>query len=235
LTLGEATNEEEGIHVSLDEQRVLHYVHSPFRPAVRDKENVNEIRDKNMLWYYVKARTQFKNVLCLDGDEVLSLEALRQWSEIEKNLDHGVDMITIPFVYLWDSESQARVDGIYGDAEDGHPKLRFPRIFTIQRISDQNLFDQHFSWEGTKGGFHCGSIPMVHFETSRPHAPLNGRFIPAPVAHYGYVDDPLRQRKFKFYREIDPGNKVEGEYLHIIGEPDLHAPGPLEFKPWEDK
>lgn len=217
-----------------DDARILHFIDSPFRPAIREKENVNEIRDKNFLWYYVKSRVEFTNVLCLDGDEVLSLEAIRQWPRVERALRDGVDMLTIPFLYLWDSESQIRVDGIYGDADDGYPRLRFPRIFTIRRIGDQNLFDQHFSWEGTKGGFHCGSVPMVHFQTVRPYQPINGNFVPVPVAHMGYIDDPLRQRKYTFYNQIDPGNLVEGEYKHIIGEPDIHAPGPVVFKPWED-
>lgn len=216
---------------SKDGERELHVIHSPFRPAAREKEGVNEIRDKNFLWYYTKARVNFKHVLCLDGDEVLSREAIRWWSSVEQHLDHGVDMLTIPFLYLWDSEAQIRVDGIYGVKADGQPHLRFPRIFTITRIDDQHLFDMHFSWEGTKGGFHCGSIPQVHFN---PPDGINGHFLPVPIAHYGYVDDPLRQRKFVFYNAIDPGNTAEGEYKHIIGEPDLHAPGPVVLTPWED-
>lgn len=219
---------------SLDGQRELHVIHSPFRPAVRKKEGVNEIRDKNFLWYYTKARVAFKHVLCLDGDEVLTKEAIRQWPQVEQFVEHGVDMLTIPFVYLWDSEDQCRVDGIYGDLGDGQPRLRFPRIFSITRVDEQQVFDMHFSWEGTKGGFHCGSIPQVHFTTRHQEGGINGHFVAAPVAHYGYIDDSLRQRKFVFYNSIDPGNKAEGEYKHIIGQPDVHAPGPVELQPWED-
>jgi glycosyltransferase involved in cell wall biosynthesis len=220
------------IYHSEDDARLLHYLPSPFSLAVREKERVNEIRDKNVLWYYIKARTEFKHVLCLDGDEMLSREAIRKWSKIEQALEADSDILTVPFVYLWDSEQQARVDGIYGNLPDGAQRLRFPRIFTIKRVTPQSLFDMHFSWHGTKGGFHCGSIPQTRFETEL--GAFRGGFINAPVVHMGYIDDPLRQRKFVFYRSIDPGNKAEGEYLHIIGEPDVHAPGPVQLVPWED-
>lgn len=209
--------------------RQLHYLSSPFRPAVREKEAVSEIRDKNFLWSYAKARANFTHVLCLDGDEMLSKEAIRQWPRIEEVLENGTaDVLTIPFIYLWDSESQRRVDGLYGDdGRDGLPRLRFPRIFTIRRVSEEKLFDMRFSWQGTKGGFHCGSIPQEGFGFS-------GGVVAAPVVHFGYIDEALRQRKFVFYNTIDPHNKFEGEYRHIIGQPDQHAPGPVQSVSWED-
>jgi hypothetical protein len=51
----------------------------------------------------------------------------------------------------------------------------------------------------------------------------------------GYIDEDLRQRKYRFYTALDPGNLAEGEYRHIIGLADVHAPGPLKFVHWEDK
>lgn len=213
--------------------RSLHYIESPFRPAVREKEAVSEIRDKNFLWSYAKSRVNFRHMLCLDGDEMLSREALRVWPHIERRLNEDVDdIITIPFIYVWDAANQRRVDGLYGDGPDGIAKLRFPRIFTIDRVPQDALFDMRFSWQGTKGGFHCGSIPRENFVTTT--GAWKGGVVNAPVVHFGYIDDPLRQKKFVFYNTIDPGNQFEGEYKHIIGQPDQHAPGPVQLVSWED-
>ena len=130
-----------GVEVVSGAPGVLHYVHSPFHPAVRDRERVNEIRDKNLLYYYCKARVDFDHMLCMDGDEVLSLDALRNFDRAVDYLEFGVaDVLTIPFVYLWDSMAERRTDGLYGDGEDGHPRLRFPRLFTVVRMSEANLF-----------------------------------------------------------------------------------------------
>lgn len=207
----------------------LHYVRSPFRPSVREKEAVSEIRDKNFLWSYAKSRVNFTHMLCLDGDEMLSREAIRQWPHIEDLLASSHEVLTVPFIYLWDADDKRRVDGLYGDdGRDGSPRLRFPRIFTVSRQSPETLFDQRFVWNGVKGGFHCGSIPQEGFS-------FRGGFVAAPVVHFGYIDDDLRQRKFVFYNTIDPHNKFEGEYRHIIGQPDQHAPGPVQLVEWRDE
>lgn len=56
-----------------DRQRIpageleLHFLRSPFRPARRRIDEVNEVRDKNVLWDYVKTQVEFRHVLCLDG------------------------------------------------------------------------------------------------------------------------------------------------------------------------
>ena len=60
----------------------------------------------------------------------------------------------------------------------------------------------------------------------------------APVVHYGYLDYAGRQRKVAWYRSVDPpgteSNRFEGNYAHCLGEPDQHAPGPVQLAPWED-
>lgn len=215
--------------------REIHILDSPFRDApVREREAVNEIRDKNLLWYYCKAQVPFEHMLCMDGDEVLSLDAIRRWPQALTYLESGVaDVLTIPFIYLWDSMAQRRVDGIYGDLADGMPQLRFPRLFTITRMSETDLFDSHFSWQGTQGGFHCGSIPREKLRRA-DGSPFQGGHAPLAVAHYGYIDNALRQSKVEFYRKVDPNNAFEGNYNHCVGEPDQHAPGPVQFVPWED-
>lgn len=218
----------------------LHFLDSPYTAMVRPKMRRNELRDKNCLWWYVKGAIDFDYVLCLDGDEVLSRKALASFGEMWVWLStQTCDWITLPFIYLWDQEDQRRVDGLYGDRTDpndppadGSPKLRFPRFFSIKRLDEQQLYDTKFAWQGTRGGLHCGSIPQEGFHDIKPRV-LHA--INAPVLHYGYLDKPLRETKFTMYNEIDPNNQFEGFYMHIIGEPNQHAPGPVQLVPWVDE
>jgi glycosyltransferase involved in cell wall biosynthesis len=215
------------------EENILHYIKSPFRPAVRPTQAVSEIRDKNFLWEYCKSRVNFTHMLCLDGDEVLSKEFVQDFGELYEALEAEVDIVTVPFLYLWDTSNTIRIDGIYGNLPDGHPRLRFPRVFSIKRVSEDHLHIMRFSWEGSKGGFHCGSVPRENFRPRGSTEQVSAEFFP-PIIHYGYRDEADRRRKFTFYNKIDPGNKFEGEYLHIIGEPNIHAPGPVVLKPWSE-
>lgn len=215
----------------------LHIVYSPFRQhVVRTKEAVNEIRDKNCLWSYCKSSVDFEIMLCLDGDEILTQEAVREWPQAVERLATSVDVLHLPFIYLWDSEDRRRVDGIYGDVPNTLPRyarLNFPRVFTIRRLTPAQLFDTCFQWFGTQGSMHCGSIPRQNFRPNNADPTSALAFL--PVAHMGYIDADLRQRKFEFYNLVDPSNDAEGRYEHIVGRPDIHAPGPLEFVAWEDK
>lgn len=224
------------VEVHSSKYRELHYLRSPFRPAVNEMFEVSEIRDKNMLWEYVKAQVKFKHVLCVDGDEMLSLEAIRHFDEAIAQLESGSDMIALPFVYLWNNEQTRRVDGIYGYLPDGLQRLRFPRLFSVQRVDPYDLYEMRFAWMGHRqgrkvlGGFHCGSVPQENFTPK-----VSGPVFPYPIVHFGYMDPADRQRKFEWYNKIDPGNKFEGEYRHIIEQPNIHASGPTELVPWEDK
>jgi len=215
------------------DEATLHVIRSPFRPATRTSQAVSEIRDKNFLWEYCKSKVLFRHMLCLDGDEVPSQVFIRDFHQIIIWLEKQVDVVNIPFIYLWDGNNQRRVDGIYGNLPDGQPRLRFPRLFTIDRITPDQLHIMRFAWEGSKGGFHCGSIPQENFR------PNGGEKVIATfgraLIHYGYRDDADRRRKYVFYNQIDPGNKFEGEYKHIIGEPNVHAPGAVELISWDDK
>ena len=221
----------------------LHILRSPFRPECRPRQGVSEIRDKNLLWEYCKSRVPFRHMLCLDGDEVISKAFIVNWDLAVSALEEGVDKMQVPFIYFWDTDTQIRVDGIYGNLGDGLPRLRFPRVFTIDRLTDDRLFDCRFAWEGTKGGFHCGSVPMENFRPRRQDAQTGAlteqESVTANYAcvilHYGYREGDDRQRKYQFYNSIDPGNKFEGEYRHIIGQPNQHAPGPVQLVPWKEE
>lgn len=213
----------------------IYYIHSPFAYAEVEIERVSEIRDKNYLWSFVKAMCRHSWVLALDGDEMLSLQAVRKFPFMLKMMEsQNVDVVTFPFIYLWDKEDQQRVDGLYGNAPGEKIKqLKFPRMFTPRRLTERQRFDQRFAWQGSWGGFHCGSVPMEGFTPDG--APVKGAAQNLPIIHFGYIDEELRQAKFEFYNRIDPGNTFEGEYKHIIGVPDRWCPGPVELAPWEDK
>ena len=223
--------------------RVLHVLPSPFRTfsrpvsPVRERETVNEVRDKNVLWFFAKAHVDFDHVLCLDGDEILSKQAVSEFGRVWKLLNDGTDVVSLPFLYLWNDEAQRRVDGIYGDDADGQPVIRHARIFTVQRLTADELYDTYFAWDQA-GCFHCGSIPATRGERAAGQRGGQGRSgicLPLPVMHMGYLEDAERRRKFEFYNRLDPHNRSEGEYRHIIGEPDLHAPGPVELRSWRDE
>jgi hypothetical protein len=208
----------------------LHFLKSPFRPARRRIDEVNEVRDKNVLWDYVKTQVEFRHVLCLDGDEILSRALLRAWSAALALLDDGVDVLLVPMVYLWDGEGQRRIDGWYEDADDGLPRARFPRLFTVAHLDDEERFQLHLAHVATRGGLHCGSVPGAGVTRPWRLAVAGGA-----VVQLGYADRRDRERKYVWYNRIDPNNEREGRYAHIVGVPDHHAPGPVRLVPWDDR
>jgi|SRR6185295_6915067 len=193
-------------------ERELHWLRSPFQ------ETVDEVRDKNHLWDYVVGLGP-RHVLCLDGDEMLSLAAIREFPAAIHQLEQGgANVIVMPFVYLWNDERQRRIDGVYRD-------IRHARLFTIDR--DPDYRHARFVSHG-RAGFHCGSIPER----------LNVRHVDMPsmpVVHFGYLDEALRQRKLQFYNSLDPGNEGEGYYKHIVGEANHLAPGPVQLVEYVDR
>jgi glycosyltransferase involved in cell wall biosynthesis len=218
-----------------DGQRHLVVLRSPFHPGTNPDVRVNELRDKNYLWYAVKSWFRFDHVLCIDGDEILSRRLVASipdaWVAFRE--PEGPDWFSIPFVYCWDREDQQRIDGIYGGPNPHAGKrLNFPRFFTTLHMSSQSYFESRFDW-AMMGGFHCGSIPQEGFVRADGSPPRKAMLHGAMI-HLGYLDQVERERKFEFYNRIDPGNEFEGYYKHIIGEPDQHAPGPVELAPFED-
>lgn len=204
---GVAHRTEGAEHVYETATRRLTVIPSPF-------VGLNEVRDKNRLWD-VTGRRQPVYVIALDGDEALSSVAQRDWALALDCLDRGEPGIQLPFLYLWDDEATYRVDGIYRALWHG-------RVFCTKNLP--NIFVQGFA-SHHPGGFHCGSIPGGVVARQR---------LPLPVLHYGYLDAELRQRKYAFYNAIDPNNDGEGRYLHVIGEPNHLAHGPVQVQRVED-
>lgn len=207
-------------------QRLI-YVKSPFRGGFqeRDGQVPHEIVDRQFLWDIVRTRTECPYVLSLDGDEMLSKQAIRTFPKIWEALqDSKVDMLTFPFLYLWDSEDLVRVDDWYSKY------ATFTRMFNLENLTSREIRALRFRM--TENTLHGGSLPLEGFKT--PDTVLVGK-ANAPIIHFGYVDDDLRRRKFEWYRTIDPGNTLEGEYLHIIGMPDQWCPNPPTLVPFEDE
>lgn len=201
------------IYRTHDRERELHWLRSPFAG------DVDEVRDKNELWGYVaRYLAPIRHVLCLDGDEMLSQRAIRAFPLALDALIHGGASVgVLPFVYLWDSETHRRIDGVYRD-------IRHARLFTIDRAP--HFASARFVSSG-RAGFHCGSIPA---ELNVGHRDLPN----LEVVHFGYIDAGIRERKLEFYNRLDPGNEGEGYYRHIVGQPNNLAPGPVQLVPWLD-
>ncbi len=186
-------------------------IHSPFERGM-----IDEPRDRDCL---LDCAFEYGNVgdwaLMIDGDEELRrgddnvLRAVVQ-SPVCK-------AYSLRIMYLWNSADQIRVDGVYA-------RFRRPSLFAL---TDRSL---RFRRTKNGGGFHCGSIPGQLCD--QPIGALN-----AQLLHYGYIDAELRAAKFAFYNRIDPNNRSEDGYRHIMqGDPGgvpadavlMHA-GPLRL------
>jgi hypothetical protein len=177
--------------------------------------------DRQFLWDIVRTRTECPYILSLDGDEMLSKKAIRTMPQIwDAFAANKADLFAFPFIYLWDDEHLARMDAWYGQ------HAVFTRMFNLEHLTPQEIRALRFPM--TDNTLHGGSIPMERFKA-------RGGKANAPIVHFGYVDEDLRKRKFEWYTGIDPGNTMEGEYLHIIGLPDKWCPSPPVLVPWEDE
>jgi len=194
------------------------YLLSPFT-------GLDETRDKNWLLGKIILDTARKDigagspwwVLLIDGDEELEPggdELIRQYTRAEK-LAYSFQVM-----FLWDREDQVRVDGVY-------KHFCRPSMF---RLISQTL---QFTNTSHGGNLHCSSTPREFFGRAGEHGRLvhtegkegeytNSELLP-PAAfratrllHYGYMRKEDRVRKFRWYNRVDPGNKVEDEYRHMI-------------------
>lgn len=221
---------------SRDGSQQLHFLHSPFTGEARPFARVQEARDKNVLWWHCQTHVPFEIMLSMDGDEVLTKQCIREWPRVIQALHDGYDIVHLNFLYIWDTENQIRNDAIYGATAEGLRRLNFPRVFSVKRVDEKHFVDMGLLWFGSKAGgqFHCGSLPRHNFRVRGDQEPKSVA-LPLNVAHYGYFDEALRTRKYEFYNRVDPGNRAEGEYLHIIGKPNVHAPGAVELVPYIDE
>ena len=185
----------------------LELIRSPF-------EGLDEVRDKAFLLDRLKQDAP-DWALWIDGDEVLERGGPAQIRAAA--VDPQVAALSLKIAYVWDRHDQVRVDGIYGT-------FRRPSAF---RVRGQPLDALEFRPTGQGGNLHCGNIPQG----------LRGGTLNLPIRlkHYGYMEPARRQAKYDWYRRVDPGNRGEDEYRHLIGLPGArHAPGPAVFETWTD-
>lgn len=157
-------------------------------------------------------------VLAIDGDEEL----------IQDDVDRLKSLVRVPDVhswhlrilYLWNSVSQWRTDGVYG-------QFSRPSLF---RLMNSAFRYQTTPW-GNGANFHCSSIPQELLGCSHKSD--------VRLLHWGYIDSQLRKRKYDWYNRIDPGNVAEDCYRHIVQGDDPLIPasaklrwaGPLKLEP----
>jgi glycosyltransferase involved in cell wall biosynthesis len=170
-------------------------------------EGLDETRDKNWLLGECDGDEW---VLMIDGDEMLAPSSV---PAVLAAMRSPRGCYSFQILYLWDSENQIRLDGIYGHFS--RPSMFRP---------DGSPFMAR-----ARGGFHCGNAPI----------PLQSvaRRLDAQLLHFGYMYRDDRVRKFEWYNRQDPGNTLEDGYRHmVIGDSFpadstfLHA-GPLKLAP----
>lgn len=175
-------------------------------------QGLDETRDKNHLWDLVCAKKP-RWVFLLDGDETFTLGAIQELTDIFSNpQERGTFRIRI--IYLWDRTDQERCDRPYHS-------FFTSRVWSVHDVPDPASLKYRQS--GFGGNFHCGPMPK-----GIPHS--TARHLVSGAIHYGYLYPEDRQRKYEFYRTNDPKNMLEGEYVHIIGQPNRVAPGPVQFR-----
>jgi glycosyltransferase involved in cell wall biosynthesis len=180
-------------------------------------EGVDEARDKTWLMAQVLSVHDAEWVLMIDGDEVLESAGPQK---IRRLLQYPLyEYYSFNILYLWNDAHTVRRDGVYGS-------FKRPSLFRVQP-------NQLPIWKSTNygGNFHCSNIPSYLMNLPYAASEIN-------LYHYGYIDASLRERKYRWYNQIDPNNLAEDCYRHTVqGDPCgppadmklLHA-GPLRLE-----
>ncbi len=157
---------------------------SPFR-------GLNESRDKNYLLEQVEP-LQPEWIMAIDGDEML---ASGSESALLQAMQGPHTCLSPRILYLWDSEDQTRVDGVYGD---------FHRESLFRFVPGS-----WFAGSGDGANFHCGNVPMALRQ--KRHV-LND----VVLLHFGYMHRADRERKYAWYNTQDANNLTEDRYRHMV-------------------
>jgi glycosyltransferase involved in cell wall biosynthesis len=156
--------------------------------------------------------------LAIDGDEELvaaDVAQLRRLAECP-----GAHAYAMQILYLWDRPDQWRCDGVYA-------RFSRPSMFRLMNAGFRYLRTPF----GNGANFHCSSIPQELLHHARPSG--------VRLLHWGYMEREDRLRKYAWYNRIDPNNRGEDQYRHIVqgdvpGVPAsarlMHA-GPLTLRP----
>lgn len=192
-------------------------IRSPF-------DGFNEVRDKSFLLSESRKHCpEARWAVMVDGDEELLPDSREKLAQMTQSRIHDAFLLRI--IYLWNDEHTVRVDGIYG-------RFLRPSVF---RITSGGMMWRSVRRSGSDPnlGLHCTNVPQ---ESLR-------RIGDGDLAalHYGYIDAELRRKKFEWYNAVDPRNRAEDGYRHVIqGDPGgplakeklVHA-GPLRLEHYE--
>lgn len=154
-------------------------------------DGLDESRDKNFL---LDRARETGDTWCLhiDGDEILQAGA---GDRLRQAMESDAGTCSFRVLYLWDSRTRVRVDGIYG-------KFRRPSMFRLEPQAK-------FAGTAYGGNFHCGNVPRNL---------RNGRTMDLELSllHLGYMDRGDRIRKWRWYNSCDPNNRNEDCYRHVV-------------------
>lgn len=177
-------------------------------------EGLDETRDKDYILGFVN-KSEWDWVLAVDGDEELlasDAPVLLEWMQHSQH--HA---LTLQVIYLWNDDQTIRTDGVYS-------RMCRPSAFRPSH-------GERFVSTNAHGNLHCTNVPynLIHGSIR----------CPVRLLHYGYMHQDDRLRKFAYYNDVDPGNRREDYYRHIVqGDvPDVPADaqlkhaGPLTLEP----
>jgi glycosyltransferase involved in cell wall biosynthesis len=152
-------------------------------------EGLDESRDKN--WLLDRIREDWPDfVVAIDGDE--ELERGGQ-DKIRRAVLAG-DAWTFQVLYLWNSDTIIRTDGVYG-------RMCRPSMFRLASAD-------RFRTTNHGANLHCSSVPgcLIHRSIGTG----------IRLLHYGYRDREDRIRKYHWYNTVDPGSALEDQYRHVV-------------------
>lgn len=203
VILDESTDETPKICESFSKVVEIHRQSLPF----------DEVRDKNTLLKMARKHNS-DYIFVIDGDEIILPNSKKILLEELTILYPETDIFEFQSLFIWDKPNQYRYDGIYSN------------IWQRRLIRMKNQ-PKDLQYEGTPfpNNLHPSHIPQRSVGFNQP---VRSR---VKILHYGYYNEALRQRKYKFYISLDPNNTVFDAYKHTIsGEGKLSGPNGMEFR-----
>lgn len=159
-------------------------------------DDLDEARDKQWL---METANQLNPdwVLMIDGDEVLEDGGAEKIRSLIN--DSSCKVATLRVMYYWNDNKTLRVDRVYS-------RIIRPSLFRV--------LGSNFAWKTRgKANLHCTNVPeaLLHERIYTPDIVL---------WHYGYIYPDMREKKFAWYNKIDPNNRLEDHYRHVVqGDP----------------
>ena len=148
-------------------------------------------------------------IFAIDSDEALDARDIP--ALVNACLYSDVDALHLRWMNLWNSETQVRVDGIWGK---GSP----PRLWRVT---------PSLQFTSMSAGVHAWPVGNV-----------KRGFVDVRLWHWGNMRKEDRIRKYHWYNAVDPGNASEDFYRHVVqgdipeipADVKLDKAGPLQLQ-----